>query len=306
MPKTLRVSMLGGEAELGHVRAADVGRVLVAVERVLGRAAAHVVAGQPGKLRGRRGKLIERATQLRLLALEPGSVVGVLEVPQAAKGDSDLDLTEVASLGETAVRYAFSTASDGRWRYADVAAAFVDLADAVGVGSRCEAISFKSDDEALPVVVLDVRRTDELRLLAEPAPLPRSDAVVGTLVEGDFEKRTARLRTPLGQAIAVQFDPDLDDAIYETLRRQSELRGEVTYDPATMQVRAIRVRRLGKAEQIELGLESQRFWNAPPPFQTLQAEQGAPATTVLDLLWIPSLTSEQREELVSAVEHGEF
>jgi hypothetical protein len=308
MTTTLRVSLSGGEAAFGRVRAADVGRLLVGVEQVLARAAAHVVAGQPGRGRGRRGRLIEEATRLRLLAIEPGSVVGVLQVPGAGEveGGLDLDLAELASLGETALRYAVSTAVEGRWRYSDVAAAFVTLAEGVGVGSRCDAITITATDaDDLQRVIIDPDRRERLRLVAEPAPLPRTDAVSGTLVEADFERRTARLRTPFGQAIAVHFDADLDDAVYETLRHQSELRGEVAYDPETLEVRSIRVRRLGRAEQLEMATDAARFWEAPRPFAALQTEQGAPVSVDLESLWIPDLTDEQRDQLVKAAETGE-
>jgi len=307
MTTTLRVALTGGEAAFGQVRAADVGRMLVGVEQVLARAAAHVVAGQPGRGRGRRGRLIEEATRLRLVAIEPGSVVGVLQIPGAQSDVVDgLDLADVASLGETALRYAVGTAVEGRWRYADVAAAFVSLADGVGVGTRCDAISITTTaGEQLEPVVIDADRRERLRLIAEPAPLPRTDAVSGTLVEADFERRSARLRTPFGQAIAVHFDADLDDAVYETLRHQSELRGEVTYDPETLEVRSIRVRRLGRAEQLELVTDAGRFWEAPRSFAALQSEQGAPRSVDLDSLWIPDLTEEQRDSLVKMAETGE-
>ncbi|MBJ7604470.1 MAG: hypothetical protein JF888_15015 [Candidatus Dormibacteraeota bacterium] len=304
MGTILRVSMLEGEAALGRIRASDVGHMLVDVERVFARAAAHFVAGRPGRGQGRRGRLIEEATHLRLVGLEEGSVVCVLQFPDAPPNGVSFDLGDVISLGETALTYAVSTATEGRRAYSDVAAALVQLANDIGVGSRCKAVALSIGDDRQPEVVIDAERRERLRLVAAPAPNPRADAITGTLVEADFERRTARLRTPLGQAIAVQFDPDIDDAIYELMRRTSKLRGEITYDPSTLQARAIRVRGLGKAEQMELATSEEDFWQAPRPFAELLHERGAAATVDLDALYIPTLTDEQRDELVKAADSG--
>lgn len=304
--RTLRVSLLDGDAEFGKVRASDVGRLLLGTEQILARAAAHVVAGRPGKGVGRRGRLVEDATHLRLLAIETGSVVGVLEVPNpSSDADNELDLHEIESLGQTAVRYAVSTALEGRLVYSDVAAAFVRLATDVGVGSRCRAVGLTvGRNHRKPDVLIDIARRDRLRLVAAPEPIPRTDAITGILVEADFERRTARLRTPFGQAVPVQFDPDLDDAIHELLRRHSELRGEIAYDPSTRAARSIRVRALAKAEQMELGSTGADFWLAPRAFAELQRERGAPAVVDLRALVIETLTDDERDELVQAADAG--
>jgi hypothetical protein len=83
-------------------------------------------------------------------------------------------------------------------------------------------------------------------------PRARDDSFVGVLVEADFEKNTARLRTAGGRPISVRFEPDLADSIQEGLRRQAELLGEVSYDPKTMEARSVNLRRIVRSEQLTM------------------------------------------------------
>ena len=80
------------------------------------------------------------------------------------------------------------------------------------------------------MVTLDRPARDRLFEIVSAAPSARDDSLVGVLVEADFESNTARLRTTGGQRIAISFETELADRIQEGLRRQSEFRGEVSYD----------------------------------------------------------------------------
>jgi len=88
----------------------------------------------------------------------------------------------------------------------------------------------------------------------------RPDAVVGVLVEADFEKRSARLRTPTHPAVLVSFTDDLDDDIYAALRQQATLQGEVAYDPNTNVARSVSLRSVAREEQLVLGVDKQAYW----------------------------------------------
>src|SRR6266516_5787026 len=100
MGKPVRVRLRGPDAELGRVPAADVGRLLLGIERSAANAAASIVRRRLKT--GRRPAIIEAATRFRLVRLESGSLVGVLEVPDIEEDEDALPL-EAESLGDLAV-----------------------------------------------------------------------------------------------------------------------------------------------------------------------------------------------------------
>jgi hypothetical protein len=110
MSTVLRVRLTGEDAELGHVAAGDVARMLLGVERAVARAAGHVI-GRQVKPTGRRGRTIEETTRFRLLGIERGSVVGVLELPEEVADNGALDL-DTPSLGDLALESALATAAE--------------------------------------------------------------------------------------------------------------------------------------------------------------------------------------------------
>lgn len=282
MSTVLRVRLVGEDADLGRVAARDVARLLLGVERAVARAASHV-AGHQVKATGRRRRSIEETTRFKLLGIERGSVVGVLELPQLGTDEDKLDLGD-ASLGELAVESTFATAAGAETRHVDVADALVQLADEVGIGSRFDALLLEEDRlQAQTTVTLDRAARDRLFKVVSSAPEPREEGLIAVLVEADFENHTARLRTAAGQRIAVRFDPDLADDIYEGLRRQAEFLGEVSYDPKTMEAKAVELRRIVTSEQLVIGLEAGDFWSSTP-IQDLAAERGiGPVTDADDL-----------------------
>ena len=83
-----------------------------------------------------------------------------------------------------------------------VAKALLDLTDELHLGERYEAITFDSQRNGHSRVVrIDGAVRHRLRVYVDSAPSisVRPDALVGVLVEADFEKRTARLRTNGGR-----------------------------------------------------------------------------------------------------------
>lgn len=214
--------------------------------------------------------------RFRLLGIEEGSVVGVLELPDATGEDGTLDL-DLVSLGEAAVDQALATASGDETEHRDVAEAFVRLADAVGVGTRFTALLLE-DDDGSPPVTLDGAARDRLDHLASSAPPTRDDHLIGVLFEANFEKNTARLRTAGGQQLDILFSFELADAIQEGLRRQAELVGEVSYDPKTMEARSVELHKIVRSEQLSMGLDTGDFWATPTITELAEARGIGPVT----------------------------
>src|SRR5215210_4054718 len=146
MSTVLRVRLMGEDAELGRVAAGDVARMLLGVERAVARAAGHLI-GRQVKPTGRRSRTIEETARFRLLGVERGSVVGILQLPEETSDAETLDL-DVPSLGDLAVESALATAAGEETEELDVAEAFVRLADDVGVGTRFAAVMLEEERPA--------------------------------------------------------------------------------------------------------------------------------------------------------------
>jgi hypothetical protein len=113
--REFRVKLDGEQARLGVVPAADVARLLLLLERAAAQAAAAVLR-QPKTTTGRYKGVIEEAVHFRLVGIEEGSIVPVLELPQPARFDPNatLDLEDVR-LGEAALE-AVPSRSPGEMR----------------------------------------------------------------------------------------------------------------------------------------------------------------------------------------------
>lgn len=299
MSTVLRVSLTGADAELGRVAAGDVARMLLGVERAVARAAGHVI-GRQVKATGRRGRTIEESTRFRLLGIEGGSVVGVLELPSETVEEERLDV-DVPSLGDLALDAALATAAGEETQQVDVADAFVRLSDDLGVGTRFDALTIEQQRAGdRRTVTLDRPARERLWELVASAPKSRDDSLVGVLVEADFEKHTARLRTAAGQGITVRFEPELADSIQEVLRRQTELVGEVAYDPQTMEARSVKLREIVRSEQLTMGLEAGEFW-AARSIGELAAERGVGPVEDVDVLRDHEASDEEVDRVLAAL-----
>jgi len=299
MTTALRVVLEGPQAELGSVAAADVARLLLGVERAVARAAAGRT-GRPAGRTGRRGATVEAATRLVFRAVEEGSVAAVLGLPAPASSGQGLPLDD-KSLGEFAVLTTMAVLA-GEGHDAAVAGALVQLADELGVGTRHERLVFIADVDSAPrrEAPLDAQARDRLRAsgaarVEDERPLP------GILVEADFERSTARLRTPAGDGIAVTFVPEQADAIQQALRQQTEVEGRATYDAASDRLVSLELRRLVTAPQLPLYEESQDFWTHPS-VEELARRQPAAATSDPGLLRDDEAADPEIDAFLAALE----
>jgi hypothetical protein len=245
---------------LGEVEMADVGAFLTGITRVVQHACGHAV-GREVKLRGRREQAIERASKIRLTAVESGSVTvyGNPAVAPLDPGSLNLDTPTISELG---LQISFSALGRDAATYPDVAGTWVDVGDELGIGKRFD--SLRMDDlrsRRTRTAVLDGRGKERLRMVAAAATLRSvtGQAVTGRLFEADFERRTAKLRAPAGGIVTVEFPEELDDDIQRALRRYPALSGEVKFNPKTNQAVSVRVRRIDIGQQMAMfGVD---FWN---------------------------------------------
>ena len=274
--------------------------MLLGVERAVARAAGHVI-GRQVKPTGRRGRATEETTRFRLLAIERGSIVGVLELPEEA-ADADTLNVDVPSLGQLPLGSALATAAGEETEQVDVAEAFVRLVDDVGVGSRFQSLTLEEEGPAgHKMVTLDRPARDRLFEIVSAAPSARDDSLIGVLVEADFESNTARLRTTGGQRIAIRFEAELADSIQEGLRRQAEFLGEVSYDAKTMEARSVSLRRIVRGDQLMIGFDAGDFW-APSVIDKLAAGQEIGLVEDVSALRDREASDEEVDRLLAALD----
>jgi len=302
MSRRIEIILEGENAKLGEVPASDIAKLFLGVESAIARASGHVL-GRRVKATGRWGKVIEQAAHLRLVEYREGSIVHVLEVPEPLIDEASLQLG-AASLGEQGVDLALAVLAEEEPGAVDVAEQWLLVADALAIGQRYEALRVESSNGTrVRSARMDGRTRQRLRVAVDKAKTTpiQPNRLRGTLFEADFERDTARLRTPLGEPVDVRFGPDLADDIYRVLRAPAEFEGEVAYDPETTHAVAIVVRTISPAEQLELGFDADEFWRSASVSQ-LAAEQHVTAVTDVADLYVRA-TDAEADAFLEALRH---
>jgi hypothetical protein len=236
------------------------------------------------------------------VGIEEGSVVPVLELPPVMDGDGALGL-DAATLGEMALDALMGSAENGATAHPLIDRALLEMTEKLHIGERYDAIVIdESPSTARKARRVRIDRPVRAKLQArvENAAVvaSRPEDLTGVLVEADFERRTARLRTPIG-AVEVVFAPDHDEAIHTALRQSSTLRGEVVYDPHTHTAKSVRLSEVVRGlEQLELG--PNRYWREAS-LDMLAAEQGVGQVVDLAQLYDSGATDEDREGFLAAI-----
>lgn len=110
---------------------------------------------------------------------------------------------------------------------AHVERGLADLADEIAIGARYTNLRFVARGGSIGERsgVLDRAARTRLGQLADQTPSTAPSAITGTLVEADFEQRTARLRTSANRRIRVTFSDDQANEIRRALRQNAEFDG---------------------------------------------------------------------------------
>jgi len=172
------------------------------------------------------------------------------------------------------------------------------------VGDRYETVTFevRRGSGAITHTRVDARVRQRLRSVVDSAPnaAMRADVVLGVLVEADFEKNTARLRSPARQAVDVSFTDKQADDIQAALRQQATLRGEVAYDPRTPTVQKVLLREVVRGRQLVLhDLDPEEFWQART-FDDLAEAHGTASPLSVDHLYSEA-SEDERDAFMAAL-----
>jgi hypothetical protein len=306
MGSLLRIKLRGRAAHLGEVPAADVAHLLLGIEGAIARAADRR-AGRIAR-RGRHKGVVEETTRLRLEAIRRGTVSVVTRLPDVSDDDPDGESFgfEVAHLGEQATQDVLTLIDEGGEDVdpilaAEVAAVLGSTSERLGIGTRYECIDFAYGARTFRRPIrLDLAARERLSTLALPRePIP-SDHLIGTLVEADFERHSARLRSPDGAEVKVSFEDPLADEIYAALREPAQLGGEVTYNRHTGAATRVQVRHIERATQLMMGSDEIDFWS-DPTIRDLAAEQRVTPIDDLNELHDDDASEEEIEAIFEAL-----
>lgn len=300
MAHIIRATIDGPDAQLGRIPASDVARLILGLEKALARAAYLALGRQRRAETGRHQGAIEKAARLRFAGIDKGSFVQLLALPEGAEPTDEEFPLSVEALGEAAfARLLDAFSGDSASVDRRLAEAIADLADDLGVGDRNDAVRLQPEARDRPAVVID-RGVRERMRAASTAPVPeRDDVIVGTLVEADFERFTARLQPPTGKAVTVTFPEELADDIQNALRHLTTLVGMVSYDAKTQTARRVETRRVSRSEQLALSVGDFGGFYDDVSIEQLRLAQGVePVASAADL-YDESLSDEERDELAA-------
>jgi len=261
MAGEFRIVIEGGDADLGPIPAADIAKAIVHVESALAKAMGHATF-KPVRRKGRWRRAIEDAVRFRFVAVEKGSIGLLCRLPDVRTPDDALGLHGDTTLGEMGLRIAIDAAANPDQERIDVVEVWADLGIDLGIGQRYTAFRIEGVNGTLSSAVrVDGPQTARLRTFVRDTRLRsmKADRVRGQLFEADFDKKTAKLRTPRG-IVEVTFADDLSDPIYEALRHQAEIVGDVEYDPRDHRATSVSARYVSPPVQ----LLASDFWDETP------------------------------------------
>jgi len=247
---------------------------------------------------------VETATRLVFRRIDAGSLVVELEVPD--RDDAGALELDDSHLGLLATEDVFDLVADPGRADGDewTAEALADLGEHLKLGVRYPTLvlELSGAEGRLREATFggDTRARLAARREATAAPDAHHDRVVGTLVEADFERHTARVATSEGRAITVTFPEDLADDIQRWLRRPGELEGRVEYDPRSGAASRVDLLRIVRPVQLRVVPDEWEF-HRRHPVHDLAAEQGVAVVDDLDALVDASATEVELKAFLDAL-----
>lgn len=266
----LRITLVGEDASLGSIPAADVVSLLTGIEKAIARAA-EVRQGRTGRQAGRRNAKREAATRLTLRALEPGSLTAVLDIPQQDRGQEPLFAEP--SLGELAAEDVMQAVNGGE-AHPRVAEALAGMAASLGIGRRRQKLEMElSDGNRRTRSHIDAAVIERLRQKAEQPTVEGETTITGTMFAVNFEAGTAQIRVnPINVIRGVKFENDLQEQVKEALLSQTEFSGTVTIDNESNTIRSLQLQDILPPKQLLLGLDKPDFWSSPTIEELAEAQ----------------------------------
>ncbi len=300
MAARLVLRLTGDDAKLGEVYASDLACLLESVDRAVSRTAAQIVGRAP-RSRGRLSQMIIDATKLRLTAIREGSLVLELAPPDERSDQEVLALND-RQLADSAIRTVIDVIDGSETGFPEAAAVLKQLAENLDIGKRYEMLAFVQPGEVPREAVLNANARSRLsRAVQRRTHIDDSGTLSGILYEADFEKNTARVRTPLGDSVAVRFDDSHAKSIKGALREQAQIQGSITYNEATTAIVSVELSKIAPAVQLELVSDFENFWISQS-LEELAESQGVKVVSRIEDIQDHTISDEEAEAFLSALE----
>lgn len=300
MTARLVLRLTGDNARFGEVYASDLAHLLGGVDRAVSRTAAQI-AGRTPRKGGRLPRAIIGATKLRLTAIKEGSLVLEFAPPDLLSDQGALDLDDM-QLAESAIGKVIDVLEGSETGFPEATAALCQLAEDLDIGERYETLSLTQPGDVIREAVMDAAARSRLSAAVQRRTRRgEGETLVGILYEADFEKNTARLRTPLGDSVIVRFDDSHAMSIKEALREQAQLQGSVSYDEATAVIVSVELVKIASAAQLGLMPDIEHFW-VSQSLEELAESQGVNAIDRIEALQDDTINEKEVEDFLAALE----
>lgn len=270
---------LEGAKRLEDLPVREVVAFLDGVVGLVARGAGEILL-RPIRTPGRYEGPIEDASHIRLASLTSGSIVAEF-LPSAAAATPGAIGLDTVDLSGQAFGLLIDVAGGDGGQYPELAGALTEFVDRFA--GRHEGARLRIEDRRPNrerQVVLEAARPTALErsTSGEAADTSPTAEVMGRFYEANLESRSAYVRTPSGERVAVTFGPEHDADVKRLFGDRAALRGDVRYDPKTSLMKSIRIREIGTGDQLKLDLSGQDFWTDRPASE-LAAEVGAHVVT---------------------------
>lgn len=268
---------MGGVERLDDLPLRDVAAFLDGLVTLVARGSAEIIHRPIRVGGGRYEGPIEDASHIRLASLVSGSVVAEL-LPAAEQASPGAIGLTAETLSEQAIALVLDVAGGREGAHPDLAKALIEFSDRC-IGRRPSAsLTFEDRRPARErQVVVDHARLSALRASVAARPsTTQPKEVTGRLFEANLETHSAQVRTPAGEKVDVRFGPEHDEDVRRLLGNRAALRGDITYDPKSSNVKSVRIREIVTGDQMGLNFEGVDFW-VDRPLSALIEETGAVA-----------------------------
>lgn len=295
-----RITLEGGE-RLEDLPVREVAAFLDELVGLVARGAGEILR-RPIRSPGRYEGPIEDASRIRLASLTSGSIVAEF-LPAVAPDTSGGIGLDAENLSDQAFGLLIDVAAGSDEQHPELASALTSFID-----------RFAGRREGSRLRIEDRRPGQEREVVLEPSPSIAVDQgiptqlgdttstteVTGRFFEANLEARSAQVRTPSGDRVAVIFGPEHDEDIQRLFGDRAALRGDVRYDPMTNRIKSVRIREIMTGDQLDLELGGTDFW-IDRPASELVAEAGVQAVTDPAELELSGISDEEWAALHEAL-----
>jgi hypothetical protein len=276
----LKLRIEGPGVRSGAISVPDLVRICQAAQDAVNRQAEAMCGGQ--SLRpGPKSLVVYQECTLELAGIEKGSTVLPFNL---AKPQQQLPMPELTTFGREVVREvvtAVKSIGSRRPRKSGFEPGLLDSLSEMGEVLNKDVTRIEwivPGNGKRPVRAVFDRRVRQRVLERIKAPSTRTETVEGVLEMADFKEQDhkCRIHPLLGQPIVCTFTSELEQEVYDALRKPVKVCGTATINPNNGKVESIAMEKIGVVEQLLIGAKD--FHSG----RSLEQLAGAQGVTPLD------------------------